>query len=309
MSQYILRKNNNSYIRALTPTITYFEYSTQSDTIPTTVTANTVGDGSAGSTGNFANYNYAADWNSSNGNVTTVGTNGGPSFYGLYDQTGQVWEWNDAITGSGSTPARGVRGGSWLNTSEYIGASYRGFTGAGPSFGNGNVGFRIACGSSQTTDLFDLLTIGNAGNSNDNTGFGAVSYEYKIGKYPITNSLYCDFLNLIAATDPNGLYNTNMGSQIVGGISRSGSSGSYTYSVRTNMGNKPVVYITWTDAARFANWLHNGAGSGSTETGAYTMNGTRTDILKNPSALFWVPSEDEWYKAAYYKYQQSYSLR
>lgn len=309
MSNYISYRSSNPYVRALTPTALYFDYATQSDFIPTTVTANATGDGSAGSSGNFANYNFAADWNSSNGNVTTVGTNGGPSFYGTYDQSGQVWEWNDAISGTGPAAARGVRGGSWLNTSVFIGAAYRGFTGAGPSFGSGNVGFRIACGSSQNTTLFDLITINDAGNANDNTGFGAVSYNYKIGKYPITNSLYCDFLNLKALSDPNGLYNTNMGTQPYGGITRSGVSGSYSYTLRANMANKPVVYITWTDAARFANWLHNGAGSGSTETGAYTMNATRTDILKNPGANFWVPSEDEWYKAAFYKYQQSYSLR
>lgn len=309
MSNYISYRNNNAYIRPLTPTVAYFDYATQSDSVPTAVTANITGDGSAGSSGNFANYNFTADWNSSNGNVTTVGTNGGPSFYGTYDQTGQVWEWNDAIIDTGASSSRGVRGGSWLNTSDFIGASYRGFTGAGPSFGNGNVGFRIACGSSQNTTLFDLITIGDAGNANDNTGFGTVSYAYKIGKYPITNALYCDFLNLTALSDPNGLYNTNMGTQPYGGITRSGVSGSYSYSLRSNMANKPVVYITWTDAARFANWLHNGAGSSSTENGAYTMNAARTDVLKNPGASFWVPSEDEWYKAAFYKYQQSYSLR
>ena len=31
--------------------------------------------------------------------------------------------------------------------------------------------------------------------------------------------------------------------------------------------------MSWYDAARFTNWLHNGQGSGSTETGAYTLNG------------------------------------
>ena len=45
----------------------------------------------------------------------------------------------------------------------------------------------------------------------------------------------------------------------------------YTY------GDKPVVYTSWYDAARFANWVNNGATAGaSTETGAYTMaNGVK----------------------------------
>ena len=62
------------------------------------------------------------------------------------------------------------------------------------------------------------------------------------------------------------------------------------------------------DAARFCNWLQNGqptSGSenaATTETGAYTLNGDTTSgmELKNPHALRWIPSEDEWYKAAYY---------
>ena len=31
------------------------------------------------------------------------------------------------------------------------------------------------------------------------------------------------------------------------------------------MGNKPVNYVSFWDAARFANWLTNGQGSGGTE--------------------------------------------
>jgi formylglycine-generating enzyme required for sulfatase activity len=61
---------------------------------------------------------------------------------------------------------------------------------------------------------------------------------------------------------------------------------------------------------RFANWLHNGQPTGAedattTEDGAYTLNGaTSRDALvaitRNSNAIWWLPSEDEWYKAAYY---------
>jgi formylglycine-generating enzyme required for sulfatase activity len=61
-----------------------------------------------------------------------------------------------------------------------------------------------------------------------------------------------------------------------------------------------VNYVSWYDAARFANWLHNGQGSGSTETGAYTLSGNTGIITKNVGATVYLPSEDEWYKAAYY---------
>jgi sulfatase modifying factor 1 len=154
----------------------------------------------------------------------------------------------------------------------------------------------------------DWVTVGNAGNAADPlTGFGVVAYEYKIGKYEVTNAQYGAFLNAAAQTDSYGLYNASMSSF---GISRSGSSGNYNYSVTTALANRPVVLVSWFDAARFANWMMNGQGSGSTETGAYTLNGATSGIiLANAGAQFYIPTEDEWYKAAYYNAViQSYSL-
>lgn len=81
----------------------------------------------------------------------------------------------------------------------------------------------------------------------------------------------------------------------VAGITRSGSSGSYTYSVLTGAGNRPIAYVSWFNAARFCNWLQNGQGSGSTETGAYTLAGAMSGIiLKNGGATCYIPSESEW---------------
>jgi hypothetical protein len=56
---------------------------------------------------------------------------------------------------------------------------------------------------------------------------------------------------------------------LVGGITRSGSDGSYTYTAKAGFENKPVTYVSFWDALRFANWLNNGQGGGDTETGAY----------------------------------------
>jgi formylglycine-generating enzyme required for sulfatase activity len=94
----------------------------------------------------------------------------------------------------------------------------------------------------------------------------------------------------------------------VGGITRSGIGGSYTYSAIAGREGLPVNWVTFYDAARFANWLQNGQGSGDTETGAYTLVGgtetpTRTTFTRNASATIFLPSEDEWYKAAYYSPQ------
>jgi formylglycine-generating enzyme required for sulfatase activity len=68
-------------------------------------------------------------------------------------------------------------------------------------------------------------------------------------------------------------------------------------------GDRPIAYVSWFDAARFANWINNGATNGAdTETGAYTLNGATNGIItKNAGATWWIPREDEWYKAAYYK--------
>ena len=154
----------------------------------------------------------------------------------------------------------------------------------------------------------DWVTVGNAGNAADSTtGYGSVAYEYQIGKYEVTNAQYGAFLNAAAKTDSYELYNSNMSTY---GITRSGSSGSYTYSVTTALANRPVVYVSWFDAARFANWLANGQGSGDTETGSYTLNGaTGGIILANAGAQVYIPTENEWYKAAYYNGATStYSL-
>ena len=170
----------------------------------------------------------------------------------------------------------------------------------------------LAClplGSIANAEPLQWVTVGDPGNTADTTGApnpaGAVATSFQIMKYEFTNQQYTDFLNSVASTDTYSLYNTNMGSNARGGISRSGSSGSYSYSVRTNMGDKPVNWVSWFDAARVSNWYQNGAtSSSSTETGAYTLvsgqtSGTAPAV--NSGATFYVPTEDQWYKAAYYK--------
>jgi sulfatase modifying factor 1 len=157
------------------------------------------------------------------------------------------------------------------------------------------------------TDVDDVVvqfvTVGDAGNAADETGYGAVAEEFRIGKYEITIGQYTKFLNAVAAIDPYGLYNTRMGTDLnVAGITRAGASGSYNYSV-IGSADRPITYVSWGDAARFANWMHNGQGSGSTEKGAYTLNGVTggTAPARNPGARFHIPMEDQWYKAAHYK--------
>ncbi len=161
-----------------------------------------------------------------------------------------------------------------------------------------------------------MVYVGDAGNAGEWSGdaagglgdsrlCGAVDHAYQIGKYEVTAAQYVEFLNLKAKTDPYGLYNPLMSSAIQGcKIEQTGADGSYSYSVAADFANRPVNYVSFFDAARFVNWLGNGQGNGDTETGAYTLNGyfgpDGRDILRNPGATWFIPSEDEWYKAAYY---------
>ena len=158
----------------------------------------------------------------------------------------------------------------------------------------------------------DWVTVGNPGNANDPaTGgvYGAVAYDYQIGKYDVTISQYAAFLNAAdpTGTNPNGIYKPDMETDLnSAGISyTSGASAGSKYAVINNggdSGNRPITYVDWFDAARFANWMTNGQGSGSTETGAYTLNNATSGnaVAVNPGAAFRLPTIDEWYKAAYY---------
>ena len=136
--------------------------------------------------------------------------------------------------------------------------------------------------------------------------FGSVGYTYRISKYEVTNLQYTEFLNAVdpAGTNPNSLYSSFMGSHPRGGIAyNAGAVGGSKYSTKTNMGNKPVNYISFFDAMRFTNWLENGQPTGGvgTESGAYTVYWHGFYETRNPGATYFITSENEWYKAAYYQ--------
>ena len=62
------------------------------------------------------------------------------SFYGTFDQGGNVWEWNEAIIAGSS---RGLRGGNCSTSAITLTASGRGGTGFPTSVGP-DIGFRVA---------------------------------------------------------------------------------------------------------------------------------------------------------------------
>ena len=147
------------------------------------------------------------------------------------------------------------------------------------------------------------VPVGNPGNANDSTGYGGVAYDYMIGKYEVTNSQWRMFLTAMASvSDPNGLYNSQMS-----GIDRTSSGDLYAYTAKggdANWDNRPVDFVSWHDAARFCNWLT----TGNTENGVYlfsggTLQGTRDHQMAslNFQTAYFIPTENEWYKAAYHK--------
>ncbi len=175
----------------------------------------------------------------------------------------------------------------------------------------------LAAGATYADITIDTVTVGNPGNADDTEGdgYGGVAYTYNVGKTEVTNAQYAAFLNAVATVgDAHGLYSTNMGGgwNDIGGIARTGSGTGgdpWVYSTRANRANRPVNYVSFWDACRFANWLHNGQPTGTeglttTEDGAYFLNGvtnpTNNAISRETDWKWAVTSEDEWYKAAYY---------
>jgi sulfatase modifying factor 1 len=171
----------------------------------------------------------------------------------------------------------------------------------------------------------DLVPVGNPGNAGELSGEGAggigpsrvcggVDYTYSIGKYEVTAGQYTAFLNAVAKTDTYGLYDPRMAhtdwNYMGCNIQRTGFNGNLSYSVAPDWADRPVNYVSWSDAARFCNWLQNGQPTGlqdrlTTEDGAYSLNGGGSQYwwgeARKAGANWVIPTEDEWYKAAYYR--------
>ena len=140
----------------------------------------------------------------------------------------------------------------------------------------------------------DFVTIGNAGNPGDirpeanPVGCGAVDYTYQIGKYEVTNSQWDAFISAAGAPIGNP-------------------SSAYDESVTWIGTDMPTNEVSWCEAAQFCNYLT----SGDKSLGAYLFSGNNTNpgdflgIDRGSAVLAYgiayvIPTEDEWYKAAYY---------
>jgi sulfatase modifying factor 1 len=170
-----------------------------------------------------------------------------------------------------------------------------------------------------TVTPMEFCLVGDLDNPPDKiTKSGSVGYPYEIGRYEVTNGQYCEFLNAVATdTDPHRLFNVNMEQGFLGGIRRLKKGEQYCYEPIDGYANLPVNYVTWYDSARFCNWLHYGKPAtgkqelgtteGDEQQGAYDTRdfdsnprGKQKVQKHNPGAKYWIPTLDEWNKAAYY---------
>jgi formylglycine-generating enzyme len=131
-----------------------------------------------------------------------------------------------------------------------------------------------------TTINMDFVHIGNPGNPVDTRyagqSLGAVGYAYRIGTFEVT----ADQWAAVIAADPNV-----------------GNTGYWS-------GLQPTGGASWNEAARFCNWLTTGDATNgyySVSGGTATPNGLSHDAYAAlHGTTYFLPTEDEWYKAAYY---------
>ena len=148
----------------------------------------------------------------------------------------------------------------------------------------------VSFGSGDNQFNMEFVTIGSFGNAADTTGdpnpAGAVGYTYGIGKFEVKE----DMIEKYNALNP--------GLQI---------------SKDTRGLNKPATSVSWNEAARFVNWLNTSTGNQAAYK--FTSDGVNDDIAlwvsgdagydalnpyRNSLAKYFLPSYNEWYKAAYY---------
>ncbi|CAG0981402.1 hypothetical protein PHYC_01786 [Phycisphaerales bacterium] len=167
----------------------------------------------------------------------------------------------------------------------------------------------------------EFVTVGAPGNApytgNDPfghvTGRGAVAYDYRIAKYEVTTQQWVDFVNTFKAR-PDPVPSSVLPLPVVWGAvvdtSYPGPGTRYRVADAPGAAMRPVYGIEWRTAARYANWLHNDMsdsvlaladGAYDTSTFGDNPDGTFTDqVTHHPDARYWIPTLDEWLKAAHY---------
>lgn len=143
--------------------------------------------------------------------------------------------------------------------------------------------------------MINFKPITNVNNINDTNGVGSLEYEFYMSEYPITNELYCEFLNDMSVNYNNHYiykYETLLNKDQ--GIKYLNKNKQIIYQLKPHFHNKPAIYLTYNDALIFINWLNN--------------NFTSIDHNYNTGSQYWIPTYDEWYKAAYFDGNKYYDF-
>ena len=144
-------------------------------------------------------------------------------------------------------------------------------------------------GTGANTFTIGFVPIGNAGNANDTvngagTNYGAVPYNFNMSTFAISQ-------DQIAKARASGA-----GVPLGGGAW---------------VGSQPVANVSWYQAAAFVNYLNTSTGhakaynldAGATSLTLWTPSDAGYDasnLYRNSNAFYVLPSENEYYKAAYY---------
>lgn len=151
----------------------------------------------------------------------------------------------------------------------------------------------VSFGTGTNQFSMDFVNIGHAGNAGDVANFynggnpGSVGYAYRMGTTEVTIDQFTKALIL-------SFWRLNLGNENY-----------WNDGFRTVGGNAPATFTTFAETAQFANWLT----SGDSRYGAYTLNTggyavtsiDRVAAISTYGTVYVIPTEDEWYKAAYFK--------
>ncbi|MBL8745496.1 MAG: SUMF1/EgtB/PvdO family nonheme iron enzyme [Phycisphaerae bacterium] len=136
---------------------------------------------------------------------------------------------------------------------------------------------------------------------------GSVDYEYQISRTEVTGAEWFEFVQAYGRyIDTNHDNDTEFTS---GAIVRTGPG---TYILHPLAANRSID-VGWRYAARYCNWLHNGKADTpeAFERGVYdsstfgdvftpTSIGFTDQVAHSPDARYWLPTIDEWVKAAHF---------
>ncbi len=165
---------------------------------------------------------------------------------------------------------------------------------------------------------FNFTTIGAVGNDayhgvdllGSITGHGSVSYEYRMARNELRTSQFVDFMSVLGTINPDFVIANQPREWGATGIIRPDGSIEFNL-ISQEAGDWPVSGFSWRVAAMYTNWLHNGKAEtvDAFLSGAYDVStfgydpstGNFTDqVTRSPGAKYWIPSVDEWLKAAHY---------